>query len=161
MTPQSHQLALPADAPTSSRLADRPITDLNGLTRRGVFRHTLSHDSASASKDIPASSGQRLLLALESLGVSTDDGLTGLQAFDALVLGGSKMATLCLPATPLPSILFKSHRPEICSQREDTVVTYCFSGGFAAPYAACRRHERSRALRMSHSSINVPLQGSS
>lgn len=90
LTPSSAPLAFPADAPTSARLTGGAITDLNVMTRRGIFGHTLTHHVAQGSKALPASSGQRLLLALEPLGVSTAEGLIGLQPLDALVLGGSE-----------------------------------------------------------------------
>jgi environmental stress-induced protein Ves len=90
LTPQSAPLPFPADAPTSARLPGGPITDLNVMTRRGVFRHTLVHHVAEGAKALPASSGQRLLLALEPLGVSTAEGLVGLQPLDALVLDGAE-----------------------------------------------------------------------
>jgi len=92
LTPQSAPLPFPADAPTTARLAGGPITDLNVMTRRGAFRHTLTHHVVSASTALPASSGERLLLALAPLGVSTGDGLIGLQPLDALVLGGAEKA---------------------------------------------------------------------
>lgn len=92
LTPASAPLPFPADAPTTARLTHGPITDLNVMTRRGVFGHTLKHHVVTGSTALPASSGERLLLALEPLGVSTSEGLIGLQPLDALVLGGSEEA---------------------------------------------------------------------
>ena len=92
LTPESPPLAFPADAPTTAQLTGGPITDLNVMTRRGVFRHTLVHHVAEGTKTLPASSGQRLLLALEPLGVSTAEGLLGLQPLDALVLDSAEEA---------------------------------------------------------------------
>ncbi len=92
LTPQSTPLAFPADAPTTARLTGGPITDLNVMTRRGVFRHTLARHLAEGSQGLPESSGERLLLALEPLGVATADGLIGLQPLDALMLNGSESA---------------------------------------------------------------------
>ena len=90
LVPGSTPLAFPADAPTTARLPGGPITDLNVMTRRGVFSHTLVHHAAEGA--LPDSSGERLLLALEPLGVSTAEGLIGLQPLDALVLSGSEKA---------------------------------------------------------------------
>lgn len=92
LTPASAPLPFPADAPTTARLTNGPITDLNVMTRRGVFGHTLTHHVVTGSTTLPACSGERLLLALEPLGVSTAEGLIGLQPLDALVLGGSEKA---------------------------------------------------------------------
>ncbi|MBN9054807.1 MAG: HutD family protein [Rhizobiales bacterium] len=92
LTPQSPPLAFPADAPTTARLAGGPITDLNVMTRRGAFRHTLVRHVVEDSKALAASPGERLLLALDPLGVSTADGLIGLQPLDALLLDGCEAA---------------------------------------------------------------------
>ena len=92
LTPASTPLAFPADAPTTARLTGGAITDLNVMTRRGVFQHALTHHVAEGSKTLPASTGERLLLALEPLGVSTAEGLIGLQPLDALVLDGAEKA---------------------------------------------------------------------
>lgn len=92
LTPQSAPLAFPADAPTSARLTGGPITDLNVMTRRGAFRHTLVRHAVEYAKALPASPGERLLLAFEPLGVSTADGLIGLQPLDALLLDGCEAA---------------------------------------------------------------------
>lgn len=92
LTPQSTPLAFPADAPTTARLTGGPITDLNVMTRRGVFQHRLARHVAEGSLSLPESSGERLLLAIEPLGVSTADGLIGLQPLDAVVLDVSEKA---------------------------------------------------------------------
>jgi len=94
LTPEATPLAFPADAPTAARLTGGPITDLNVMTRRGVFQHTLVRQVAEGSLPLEVSSGERLLLALEPLGVSTADGLIGLQPLDALVLDGSEKAEI-------------------------------------------------------------------
>jgi environmental stress-induced protein Ves len=92
LTLEATPLAFPADAPTTARLTGGPITDLNVMTRRGVFRHTLVRHEAGDAQTLPESSGERLLLALAPLGVSTAEGLVGLQPLDALVLGASEKA---------------------------------------------------------------------
>lgn len=97
LNPETTPLAFPADAPTTARLTGGPITDLNVMTRRGVFQHTLVHHVATGSKALPASSSAQLLLALEPLGVSTAEGFVGLQPLDALVLDGGETAEV-LPA---------------------------------------------------------------
>ena len=97
LTPASAPLAFPADAPTAARLTGGPVTDLNVMTRRGVFRHTLARHVAEGALPLPDTAGQRLLLALDPLGVATAEGLTGLQPLDALLLDGPE-ATEVLPA---------------------------------------------------------------
>jgi len=95
LTPQSPPLAFPADAPTTARLTGGPVTDLNVMTRRGVFRHRLSRHAAEGP--LPQTAGERLLLALDPLGVATAEGLVGLQPLDALLLDGGEKAEV-LPA---------------------------------------------------------------
>lgn len=86
LTPASQPLSFPADASTTARLTGGPITDLNVMTRRGHFSHTLSRYAVNGSLRLPAASGTRLLMALDTLGVATPDGLIGLQPLDALLL---------------------------------------------------------------------------
>lgn len=86
LKPETTPLAFPADAPTTARLTGGPVTDLNVMTRRGSFSHTLVRHVTERSLTLPETEGQRLLLALEPLGISTADGLIGLQPLDAVVL---------------------------------------------------------------------------
>lgn len=92
LTPASPPLAFPADAPTTARLPGGPITDLNVMTRRGVFRHSLTRHVAESATALAAFPGARLVLALDPLGVLTPDGLVGLQPLDALLLDGARPA---------------------------------------------------------------------
>lgn len=46
LTQQSAPLAFPADAPTTARLVDGPIRDLNVMSRRGAFSHLVDDRSA-------------------------------------------------------------------------------------------------------------------
>ncbi|MBS9721775.1 HutD family protein [Tianweitania sp. BSSL-BM11] len=41
----SEPFSFPADTHTGAKLIDGPITDLNVMTRRGAFRHTVRHGS--------------------------------------------------------------------------------------------------------------------
>ena len=94
LTPASAPLPFPADAPTTARLTGGPITDLNVMTRRGVFGHALTHHIAQGAKTLADASGERLILALEPLGVSTPEGLVGLQPLDALLLDAAEKAEI-------------------------------------------------------------------
>lgn len=96
LTPESAPLAFLADVPTAARLIGGPVTDLNVMTRRGSFRHGLTRHVAEGPQPLPES-GERLLLALDPLGVSTAEGLFGLRPLDALVLDGSAGAQV-MPA---------------------------------------------------------------
>ncbi|WP_411035316.1 HutD family protein [Shinella sp. BYT-45] len=92
LTPQSAPLAFPADAPTTARLTGGPVTDLNVMTRRGRFVHVLNHHTGEGP--LPPADGLRLLLALSPIGVACDDGLTGLQPLDALLLDPDETAAV-------------------------------------------------------------------
>ena len=94
LTPASAPLPFPADAPTTARLTGGPITDLNVMTRRGVFGHALTHHIAQGAETLADASGERLILALEPLGVSTPEGLVGLQPLDALLLDAAEKAEI-------------------------------------------------------------------
>ena len=94
LTPDSAALAFPADAPTTARLTGGPITDLNVMTRRGRFAHRMSrHDSEGPLPPWPEGGG-RVLLALDPIGVSTEDGLIGLQPLDAILLDANMPAAI-------------------------------------------------------------------
>lgn len=89
LTPTSEPLAFLADAPTAARLTGGPITDLNVMTRRGHFGHTLSRHTADGAFTLAVAPGTRLLLARDPLGVATPEGLVGLQPLDALLIDGN------------------------------------------------------------------------
>ena len=92
LTPASAPLAFPADAPTTARLSGGPVTDLNVMTRRGRFVHSLVHGADEGP--LPPAKGQRLLLALVPLGVSGRDGVIGLQPLDAMLLDPDETAAV-------------------------------------------------------------------
>jgi environmental stress-induced protein Ves len=92
LTPETPPLAFPADAATTARLARGSITDLNVMTRRGAFLHALSHHETETPLPLPATSGQRLLLALQPLGIATALGVVGMQPLDAVLLDGAQEA---------------------------------------------------------------------
>ena len=94
LTPGSAPLAFPADAPTTARLTGGPITDLNVMTRRGRFAHAMRRREGEGALPPLPDSSYRFLLALEPMGVSTGDGLIGLQPLDAVLLDARTPATV-------------------------------------------------------------------
>jgi Uncharacterized protein conserved in bacteria len=62
---QSDPLSFPADVATSASLIDGAVTDLNVMTRRGVFLHTVERHAGASS--IPRWDGVRLLLCREGM----------------------------------------------------------------------------------------------
>ncbi len=86
--PHGAPLAFPADAPTFARLTGGPITDLNVMTRRGLFAHTLERVSPGAGQRIATSHDWTLLLALADLAVVSGDTPFGLAPLDVLLVEG-------------------------------------------------------------------------
>ncbi|MDS9467742.1 HutD family protein [Paracoccus sp. MBLB3053] len=84
LTPDDPPLAFPADIPSSARLIDGPITDLNVMTRRGVHAHRMirSDDTATAPCDL------RLVLATERLSLRAGGKDFDLAPLDALICDG-------------------------------------------------------------------------
>lgn len=85
LTTASAPLAFPGDAPTSARLIDGPITDLNVMTRRGRMAHTVERLSYSDEIRIETSADTVLVLSIGGAKVITDI-VTSLGPLDALVL---------------------------------------------------------------------------
>lgn len=56
-------LGFPADVPTSSRLLGGPVTDLNVMTRRGAFSHTMRWLDAEVGQPVPVQASLVLILA--------------------------------------------------------------------------------------------------
>ncbi|EJC85242.1 hypothetical protein Rleg4DRAFT_7774 [Rhizobium leguminosarum bv. trifolii WSM2297] len=62
LTTASDPLAFPADIPVAARLRDGAITDLNVMTRREGFGHTLIRINVNGGKTVPLTSSTCLLL---------------------------------------------------------------------------------------------------
>jgi environmental stress-induced protein Ves len=82
--------AFPGDAPTSARLLDGPITDLNTMTRRGRVTHAVARLTA------PATLTGELLLVLARAPLTISDGTTGadLDRDDAAIAEGGAALTV-------------------------------------------------------------------
>lgn len=74
--------AFPADVPTRARLLAGPITDLNVMTRRGVFAHRLARQAATQAIAGPAEGAVSMVLALTACRLDA----TLLDPLDAVVL---------------------------------------------------------------------------
>jgi environmental stress-induced protein Ves len=79
LTKDSAPFAFPADVPTSADLLGGPITDLNVMTRRGVFRHSVERLVVDGERVVTAIAGVMLFYC---------------QAGDVRVLCASGEATL-------------------------------------------------------------------
>lgn len=90
LTAASEPLQFAGDAPTTARLLDGPVTDLNVMVRRGrwtaaVRRHALPWTEAMAGP------GVRLLVTLNQATLRHGDDEILLGAFDAVVLTGHEV----------------------------------------------------------------------
>jgi uncharacterized protein len=63
LTGSTAPLAFPADQPTRARLLGGPVVDLNVMTRRGRFRHTLRWLSQAAGASLPVTAHLLMVLA--------------------------------------------------------------------------------------------------
>jgi uncharacterized protein len=96
--------AFPADAPTDSSLVAGPVTDLNVMTRRGSFTHSVRRLSLSETADIRSGAEAILLLCHRGHIMLTVNGETvRLAPLDCLILD----APAALRAEPQPqAVLF-------------------------------------------------------
>lgn len=84
LTKESPPLSFPADVPVYATLPDGPITDLNVMTRRSIFRHTVERHFGPFSGE--AAGNTTLILALGPLTVSTGNSKNRLEKLDSLLI---------------------------------------------------------------------------
>lgn len=92
LTIASDPLPFPADVPVDAHLTNGSIVDLNIMTRRASFRHTVQRLTGAHRIDL--SGNTTALLALGTLKISTPQGSASLHRFDSLFVesGGSLTA---------------------------------------------------------------------
>lgn len=86
LTPSSPPLAFHADSPAEAILVDGQITDLNVMTRRGLYRHSVAQvkGSFSVSKQSPAETV--FVLVTGDVSATTGHQSVNLTALDALLV---------------------------------------------------------------------------
>jgi environmental stress-induced protein Ves len=84
--PHSEPHSFAADVPTDSRLIDGPVTDLNVMTRRGVWRHRVARIDVAGTQHVDELADVTLLIVRS--GQVSMFGET-LNAKDAVVLDGA------------------------------------------------------------------------
>lgn len=89
LTQASEPLPFAADAPTSATLIDGTITDLNVMTRRGRFTHSVRRVSVDGNSKVAFEAGTTLVLCHR--GNAEIDG-TALNAGDCLLVSESDVA---------------------------------------------------------------------
>ncbi|MBM7048788.1 HutD family protein [Rhizobium lusitanum] len=89
LTQESDPLSFAADAPTSATLIDGTITDLNVMTRRGRFTHSVRRVSVDGNSKVELKSETALILCHRG---SAEINGTVLAAGDCLVLSNETSA---------------------------------------------------------------------
>ena len=92
-------LCFPADAPCAARLLGQPITDLNVMTRRGVFAHRLIRSQDAMTGDADDAADWRLVLATRPVTLELAGQAIALDPLDVLFCDGPEAA---LPIGPAP-----------------------------------------------------------
>lgn len=85
LTRDAPPLAFPADVPVSARLLGQPITDLNVMTRRGLWSHELRRGTDQPGAD---DAEWTLILATAALEMPGPSGPVRLDPLDALLCQG-------------------------------------------------------------------------
>ncbi|MCV3738261.1 HutD family protein [Rhizobium sp. TRM96647] len=97
LMPECTPLAFPADVPTSARLTGGAITDLNVMTRRGLFRHTLRRIRPGSGSKLDTAHDWTLVLAFADLEIVAAGTLFRLAPLDVLLMEGRREAAIDRP----------------------------------------------------------------
>lgn len=84
LTRSSPPLAFAADVPVAARLIDGPIMDLNVMTRRGRYRHSVERITGRFSVSKQLESETVFLLAMGDVSATSDHQPIDLKALDAM-----------------------------------------------------------------------------
>ncbi|MDH7809859.1 MULTISPECIES: HutD family protein [Rhizobium/Agrobacterium group] len=92
LTTESTPLPFAADVPVDATLMDGAIVDLNVMTRRSSFAHSVQRLSGSCS--MQAATGTRLILALDPLTVAVKNDTARLEKLDSVFIAESMPFTI-------------------------------------------------------------------
>ncbi len=92
LTTESTPLPFAADVPVDATLMDGAIVDLNVMTRRSSFAHSVQRLSGSCS--MQAATGTRLILALDPLTVAVNNDTARLEKLDSVFITESVPFTI-------------------------------------------------------------------
>lgn len=101
IAPGSAPAMFAGDAPTTGRVVEGPVLDLNIMTRRGKASARLQRLSVAGPQPLPASPGSRLLVAGGPLRA---DG-HGLDRYDAMLLDAASSALVLYADPPTTAYL--------------------------------------------------------
>jgi environmental stress-induced protein Ves len=96
---RSPPYGFPADVATRGTPLAGSITDLNVMTRRGRWRHTVAHLSGPGPLKAECHGETSLLLALSPCAAEVDQRQVSLPALSSLILAGTASRRLTLTAT--------------------------------------------------------------
>lgn len=82
----SPPLTFPGEAQVSARLTDGPVSDLNVMVRRGVWRARTRRLTVAGASEVAARARVTLVLALDPLRILRPGGEIELSALDAVLL---------------------------------------------------------------------------
>jgi environmental stress-induced protein Ves len=114
MTRRYEPLTFPADVPTEATLFSGPITDLNVMTRRGVFESDVQLVRVSGKLSLDAADEVTLLIA-DGKGLKVTHGgeITPLERGDVLLLEPGDAATMTArPASYMVAVTILAVKPE-------------------------------------------------
>lgn len=100
LSPSSPPITLAGDLPTSAQLISGPVTELNVMTRRGVFRSTIESRHLSAPVTVHNAGLLTALIAPEIVQVEYPGIEHKLQPRDVVLLRGEGAARLAPRAAP-------------------------------------------------------------
>lgn len=92
LTTKNTPLPFAADVPVDATLMDGAIVDLNVMTRRSSFAHSVQRLSGSCS--MQAATGTRLILALDPLTVAVNNDTARLEKLDSVFITESVPFTI-------------------------------------------------------------------
>jgi len=92
LTTKSTPLPFAADVPVDATLMDGAIVDLNVMTRRSSFAHSVQR--LSGSRSMQAATGTRLILALDPLTVAVNNDTARLEKLDSVFITESVPFTI-------------------------------------------------------------------
>ncbi len=81
---KSPPLAFAGDVATTATLTDGPVTDLNVMTRRGVFKHHVERIAGASDLTFNHRSGTLLILCTAAAAMQTPDRSIALQRLDCV-----------------------------------------------------------------------------
>jgi environmental stress-induced protein Ves len=100
LSPSSPPIALAGEMPVSAEVLSGPVTDLNVMTRRGLFRATIEARTLSAPVTVHNNESSTVLLATELVDVEYEGVEHKLQPRDAVLLRGERAPRLAPRSTP-------------------------------------------------------------